>query len=104
MLYLIRKLAELLCSFTSRLLCLARVCATYLVDLQPELHGMLPVEGGAFTGLQQTATRWPEQLKTAVAVCNSLTLVNKTQVVGDLADKQAFTAVEARFLVCSLPT
>lgn len=67
--------------------------------LQPELHGMLPVEGGQFTGLQQSATHWPDSLKQAAALCNSLTPVGKNQVVGDLADKQAFKAVEARFLV-----
>ena len=67
--------------------------------VQPELHGMLPVEEGHFTGLQQLATRWSDQLKTAAALCNSLTLVSKTNLVGDLADKQAFSAVEARFLV-----
>lgn len=71
--------------------------------LQPELHGMLPVEGGKFTGLQQSATRWPEALKQAAALCTSLTLVSKSQVAGDLADKQAFKAVEARFLVSPKP-
>lgn len=60
---------------------------------------MLPVEEGCFTGLQQSASRWPEALKQAVALCNSLTLAGKNQVAGDLADKQAFMAVEARFLV-----
>ena len=75
---------------------------SYLL-LQPELHGMLPVEGGKFTGLQQSATRWPEALKQAAALCTSLTLVSKSQVAGDLADKQAFKAVEARFLVSPKP-
>lgn len=67
--------------------------------LQPELHGMVPVEGGHFTGLQQSATHWPDNLKQAAALCTSLTLVSKNQVAGDLADKQAFKAVEAQFLV-----
>ena len=61
---------------------------------------MLPVEDGKFAALQQMAMRWPNRLKQAAAVCNSLSLINKTQVVGDAADKQAFKAVEARFLVC----
>ena len=67
--------------------------------MQPELHGMLPVEEGQFLGMQCMAMRWPNRLKQAAAVCNSLTLINKSQVVGDVADKQAFKAVEARFVV-----
>ena len=63
---------------------------------------MLPVEHGKFAPLQQMAMRWPRRLKQAVAVCNSLTLTTRSQVVGDLADKQAFKAVEARFLVSLL--
>ncbi|DBA92220.1 TPA: hypothetical protein ACH3X1_015928 [Trebouxia sp. C0004] len=72
----------------------------------PELHGMLPVEEGQFLGMQCMAMRWPNRLKQAAAVCNSLTLINKSQVVGDAADKQAFKAVEARFVernLVSLP-
>ncbi len=45
------------------------------------------------------AMRWPNRLKQALAVCNSLTLIGRNQLVGDDADKQAFKAVEARFLV-----
>ena len=67
--------------------------------VQPELHGMVPVEGGQFGGLQRMAMRWPNRLKQAAAVCNSLTLINRNQVVGDAADKQAFKAVEAQFMV-----
>ena len=63
---------------------------------------MLPVEHGRFAPLQQMAMRWPARLKQAVAVCNSLTLISQRQVVGDIADKQAFRAVEARFLVSFL--
>ena len=63
---------------------------------------MLPVEEGKFTGLQQSAVRWPDSLKQAAAVCTSLTLLNKQQVVGDLADQQAFKSVEARFVVSLL--
>ena len=60
---------------------------------------MLPVEGAKFTGLQKLAARWPEALKQAAALCTSLMLVRKKQVVGDVADKQTFKAVEARFVV-----
>lgn len=62
---------------------------------------MLPVEGAKFGGLQQLAVRWPEALKQAAALTTSLMLVRKSQVVGDVADKQAFKAVEARFVVSS---
>lgn len=72
--------------------------------MQPELHGMVPVEAGRFTGLQQSATYWPDSLKQAAAVCTSLTLVSKFKVVGDVADKQAHKAVEARFLVRPCPS
>ena len=68
-------------------------------SVQPELHGMVPVEDGELGGLHQMAMHWPLRLKQAVAVCNSLTLIGKSQVVGDLADKQAFKAIEACFLV-----
>ena len=60
---------------------------------------MLPVEGAKFTGLQQLAVRWPDALKQAAALCTSLTCTRKGQVIGDVADKQAFKAVEARFVV-----
>ena len=60
---------------------------------------MVPVVGGCFTGLQQSSTHWPDNLKQAAALCTSLTLVSKNQLAGDLADKQAFKAVEAQFLV-----
>lgn len=60
---------------------------------------MVPVEDGSFSGLQQMAVRWPARLKQAAALCHSLNLIAKHQVVGDLADKQAFKAVEARFQV-----
>lgn len=63
---------------------------------------MLPVEGGRFTGLQQSAVRWPDRLRQAAALCNSLTVIRKSQVVGDVADKQAFKAVEAHFVVSQL--
>ena len=67
--------------------------------VQPEFHGMVLVEGGSFSGIQKMAVRWPARLKQAAALCHSLNLIAKSQVVGDLADKQAFKAVEARFQV-----
>lgn len=67
--------------------------------MQPELHGLVPVEQGSYTGLHSMAMGWPDRLKQALAVCNSLTLIGRNQLVGDDADKQAFKAVEARFLV-----
>lgn len=74
-----------------------------VVLLQPELHGILPVEHGNFQSLQRDAVAWPKMLKKAVAVCNALTLVKKNEVVGDLAEKVAFKRLEARFLVSSAP-
>ena len=63
---------------------------------------MVPVDGsGKLAGLQRLSVRWPPRLKQAAAVCNSLNLIGRNQVVGDLADKQAFKAVEARFQVSS---
>ena len=62
---------------------------------------MIPVEGGRLASLQRTAIHWPVRLKQAAALCNSLNLINKHQMVGDLADQQSFKAVEAQFLVIS---
>ena len=73
------------------------------VLLQPELHGILPVEHGEFQDLQKEASAWPKMLKKAVAMCNGLTLVKKNEVVGDLSERVAFKAVEARFLVRDMP-
>ena len=67
--------------------------------LQPELHGFVPVTAGAFEALQQDPVQWSNSLKQCAAVCNSLNLVNRQEVVGDLADFTAFKACEARFLV-----
>lgn len=67
--------------------------------LQPELHGMIPVDNGMLTTAQRTAVLWPARVKQAVAVCNSLNLIAKNKVVGDLADQQGFRSVEAQFLV-----
>lgn len=68
--------------------------------LQAELHGVLPVHKGEFEGLQKSALRWGNRLKQAVAVCNSLNMVNKHTVVGVDMERTMFKAVEARFLVC----
>ena len=67
--------------------------------MQSDLHGMLPVVAGQFLSLQSDAVRWPVGLKQAAALCNSLTLINKIKVVGELDERRAFNAVEARFLV-----
>ena len=67
--------------------------------MQSDLHGMVPVVDGHFMGLQQTALRWPNPLRQAAAVCNSLTLINRSDVVGDFSERRAFKAVEAHFMV-----
>ena len=67
--------------------------------MQSDLHGMIPVVGGQFLSLQTDAIRWPNGLKQAAAVCNSLTLISKSKVVGELGERRAFNAVEARFVV-----
>ena len=67
--------------------------------MQSDLHGMIPVVGGHFLSLQTDAIRWPNGLKQAAAVCNSLTLISKSKVVGELGERRAFNAVEARFVV-----
>ncbi|DBA94075.1 TPA: hypothetical protein ACH3X1_001723 [Trebouxia sp. C0004] len=63
-----------------------------------ELAGVLPVHKGEFQAIQQSALRWSNRLKQAVAVCNSLTMVNKNTVVGVDMERAMFKAVEARFL------
>ena len=60
---------------------------------------MLPVAAGQFLSLQQDAVRWPNSLRQAAAVCNALTLINRSQVVGELGERRAFVKAEARFLV-----
>ena len=70
------------------------------VLMQTELAGVLPVHKGEFQAIQQSALRWSNRLKQAVAVCNSLTMVNKNTVVGADMERSMFKAVEARFLVC----
>ncbi|DBA99058.1 TPA: hypothetical protein ACH3X1_014197 [Trebouxia sp. C0004] len=71
-----------------------------------DLHGMIPVVAGQFLSLQSDAIRWPNRLKQAAAVCNSLTQISKSKVVGELGEQRAFNAVEARFVernVVTLP-
>jgi hypothetical protein len=65
---------------------------------------MLPVTNGAFEPLQSSAVRWGNKLTQAAAVCNGLTMINKSTIVGDGAERRLFQTVEARFLVrfCSL--
>ncbi|KAL0030049.1 hypothetical protein WJX79_003470 [Trebouxia sp. C0005] len=63
-----------------------------------ELAGVLPVHKGEFQPIQQSALRWSNRLKQAVAVCNSLTMVNKITVAGADMERSMFKAVEARFL------
>ena len=69
------------------------------VGVQPELQGMIPVVDDKFGALRRSAVQWPNSLKQCAAICNSLNLVNKRGVVGDVADYAAFKACEARFLV-----
>ena len=67
--------------------------------MQAELHGVLPVQQGAFAGLQQSSTGWNNRLIQAAAVCHGLTLVNRSTVVGEEAELSLFKLAEARFLV-----
>lgn len=67
--------------------------------MQAELHGVLPVQSGEFQAMQKSAMRWPNRLKQAVAVCNSLSMVGKHTVAGVDMERDMFKAVEARFLV-----
>ena len=67
--------------------------------MQAELHGVLPVQSSEFQALQKSALRWPNRLKQAVAVCNSLNMVGKHTVGGVDMERTLFKAVEARFMV-----
>ena len=71
----------------------------YWLVMQAGLHGVLPVHNGEFQLLQKSALRWSNRLKQAVAVCNSLVVINKSTVVGADMERSMFKAVEARFLV-----
>ncbi|KAL3147625.1 hypothetical protein ABBQ38_014675 [Trebouxia sp. C0009 RCD-2024] len=62
------------------------------------LHGMLPLVEGQFLTLQLDAVRWPNDVRQAAAVCNALTLITKSQVAGELGEREAFNKVEARFV------
>ena len=70
-----------------------------LLHTQARLHGMLPVTNGAFEPLQSSAVRWSNKLAQAAAVCHGLTMINKSTIVGDDAERRLFQTVEARFLV-----
>ena len=59
----------------------------------------MPIVNGRFEALQQSAVRWKNRLKQAAAVCNGLTMISKTHVVGDDMDRKMFRIVEAHFLV-----
>ena len=74
---------------------------THGFAMQAELHGVMPVHKGEFQVLQKSALQWGNRLKQAVAVCNSLNMVNKTTVGGNDMERAMFKAVEARFLVSS---
>ena len=75
------------------------MCVCVCVCVQAELHGVLPVQSAKFQAMQKSALRWPNRLKQAVAVCNSLNMVNKHTVAGVDMERSMFKAVEARFLV-----
>ena len=83
----------------ARSLLLTSMHVVMMMVLQPEFHGMVPVENGNLASLQRLAVSWPLRLKQAAAVCHGLNLIAKHYMVGDLADRQAFEAVEAQFLV-----
>ena len=76
--------------------------AQVYLDVQPDLHGLIPVIDGQFTSLQKDAVWWPPRLRQAAAICNSLTFVRKNKVVGDTAELKLCKAVEANFVVSSL--
>ena len=67
--------------------------------IQADLHGVVQVKQQAFEALQQRSAQWSNRLIQAAAVCNGLTMVNKTTVVGDEMERSLFKSVEARFLV-----
>ena len=70
--------------------------------MQAEFYGVLPVTKGIFGPLQQNAVRWGNRLKQAAAVCNGLTVINKSTVVGEEFEQSLFKAVEARFKVVAV--
>ena len=72
---------------------------TIVECMQAELHGMLPVTDQVFEPLQSSALRWSNQLRQAAAVCNGLTMINKSTIAGDRMERSLFKTVEARFLV-----
>ena len=69
--------------------------------LQAALHGILPVQNHRFGHMLTSSAQWSSKLRQAVAVCNGLTFINRTTVVGLDMERKLFKAVEAHFLVCS---
>ena len=65
--------------------------------VQAGLHGVVPVTRGCFEPLQENAFMPSNRLKQAFAVCNGLTMFNKSTVVGDDLGHRLFKLVEARF-------
>ena len=76
-----------------------RQVLTWRAVMQPALQGMLPILDGKFGALQRSAVQSPNSLRQIAAICNSLNPVNRSQVVGDVADFAAFQACEACYLV-----
>lgn len=73
--------------------------ASSYTHVQAELYGVLPVQQQAFAGLQRSAVKWNNRLIQAAAVCNGLTWVNRTAVVGEEVELSLYRLAEARFLV-----
>ena len=71
--------------------------------VQPDFHGLVPVIHKAFAPLQKGALIWPNRLRQAAAVCNSLTYLDRGITVGDAAQKTLLKVVEAHFLVIPPP-
>ena len=71
--------------------------------VQPDFHGMVPVIHKAFAPLQKGALIWPNRLRQAAAVCNSLTYLDRGITVGDAAQKTLLKVVEGQFLVILPP-
>ncbi|KAL0045606.1 hypothetical protein WJX82_011184 [Trebouxia sp. C0006] len=69
-----------------------------LTESEPDFHGMVPVIYQAFAPLQKGAVIWPNRLRQAAAVCNSLTYLDRGITVGDAAQKTLLKVVEAHFL------
>ena len=95
------RLGKIMMDYRDSIMILLQLC-NWPLCMQPRLQGMLPIVNGSFAALQKSAVQWPNSVKQCASVCNSLNLVNKLKVVGDVADYEAFKACEARFLVSFL--